>query len=50
MGLTYNVKSRLGGTVAGKYFLILHAEQLTNAVSSGNFNSVHETAIELIKI
>jgi hypothetical protein len=28
----------------------LHAEQLTEAISSGNFNSVHETAIELTKL
>ena len=26
----------------------LHTEQLTEAISSGNFNSVHETAVELI--
>ena len=28
----------------------LHAEQITEAISSGNFNSVHETAIELIQL
>ena len=28
----------------------LHTEQITEAISSGNFNSVHETAIELIKL
>ena len=28
----------------------LHTEHLTGAISSGNFHSVHETAIELIKL
>ena len=28
----------------------LHTEQLTEAISSGNSNSVHETAIELIQL
>ena len=28
----------------------LHTEQITKAISSGNFNSGHETAIELIQL